>query len=112
LREFLSDLDGRYKLAVVSSSSCSEIEPMLEAGGLRQFFRTVVGGEDVKRHKPAPEPYLLAAERLGVRVPLVVEDSESGLAAGRSAGFEVLAVKHPAEVPVLVARRLAGSPNS
>jgi len=112
LREFLSDLDGRYQLAVVSSSSCSEIEPMLEAGGLRQFFRTVVGGEDVKRHKPAPEPYLLAAERLGVRVPLVVEDSESGLAAGRSAGFEVLAVKHPAEVPVLVARRLAGSPNS
>jgi len=106
LREFLSTLDGRYALAVVSSSSCSEIEPMLEAGGLRHYFRTVVGGENVKRHKPAPDPYLLAAERLGLRTPLVVEDSEAGLAAGRAAGFEVLAVKHPAEVPALVGRRL------
>jgi HAD superfamily hydrolase (TIGR01509 family) len=108
LREFLSALDGRYALAVVSSSSCSEIEPMLEAGGLRRYFRTVVGGENVKHHKPAPDPYLLAAERLGLRAPLVVEDSEAGLASGRAAGFEVLAVKHPTEVPALVGRRLAG----
>jgi beta-phosphoglucomutase len=107
LRAFLEDLDGRYVLAVVSSSSCSEIEPMLEAGGLRRFFRTVVGGENVKRHKPAPDPYLLAAERLGLRTPLVVEDSEAGLASGRAAGFEVLAVTHPTEVPALVGRRLA-----
>jgi len=108
LREFLNNLDGRYTLAVVSSSSCSEIEPMLEAGGLRGYFQTVVGGENVKRHKPAPDPYLLAAERLNLRTPLVVEDSEAGLASGRAAGFEVLAVTHPAEVPALVVRRLAG----
>ncbi len=107
LRAFLSDLEGRYALAVVSSSSCSEIEPMLEVGGLLQFFRTVVGAESVKRHKPAPDPYLLAAERLGSRAPLVVEDSDAGLAAGRAAGFEVLAVAHPSEMPALVARRLA-----
>jgi beta-phosphoglucomutase len=109
LRAFLCDLESRYMLAVVSSSSCSEVEPMLEAGGLRRFFRIVVGGENVKRHKPAPEPYLLAAERLGVRAPLVVEDSEAGLAAGRAAGFEVLAVAHPAEMLGLVSRRLAVS---
>ena len=80
---------------------------MLEAGGLRRFFDTVVGGESVKRHKPAPEPYLLAAERLGRKNPLVVEDSEAGLASGRAAGFEVLAIQHPGEVPDLVRRRLA-----
>jgi len=67
----------------------------------------VVGGENVKRHKPAPDPYLLAAERLGLHTPLVVEDSEAGLASGRAAGFEVLAVRHPTEVPDLVGRRLA-----
>jgi len=111
LREFLNALGGRYALAVVSSSSCSEIEPMLEAGGLRRFFQTVVGGENVKRHKPAPDPYLLAAERLSLSTPLVVEDSEAGLAAGRAAGFEVLAVKHPAEVPALVSRRLGVFPS-
>jgi HAD superfamily hydrolase (TIGR01509 family) len=107
LRDFLHDLDGRYTLAVVSSSSCSEIEPMLEAGGLRQYFQTVVGGENVKRHKPAPDPYLLAAERLKLRAPLVVEDSDAGLASGRAAGFEVLAVAHPSDVPRLVRERLA-----
>jgi HAD superfamily hydrolase (TIGR01509 family) len=109
LRAFLNGLDGRYKMAVVSSSSCSEIEPMLEAGGLRQYFQTVVGAENVKRHKPAPDPYLLAAERLRVRAPLVVEDSAAGLASGRAAGFEVLAVAHPMEMPALVGRRLAGT---
>jgi HAD superfamily hydrolase (TIGR01509 family) len=107
LAPFLNGLEGRYTLAVVSSSSCSEIEPMLEAGGLRQYFQTVVGGENVRRHKPAPDPYLLAAERLNLRAPLVVEDSEAGLASGRAAGFEVLAVQHPSDVPALVTRRLA-----
>jgi HAD superfamily hydrolase (TIGR01509 family) len=107
LREFLSGLDGSYKLAVVSSSSCQEIEPMLEAGGLRRLFQTVVGGGDVKRHKPAPDPYLLAAERLGACAPLVVEDSAAGIASGRAAGFEVLAVANAAGMPELVRRRLA-----
>ncbi len=109
LGAFLSELADNYVLAVVSSSSCAEIEPMLEAGGLRHFFQTVVGGENVKRHKPAPDPYLLAAERLALRAPLVVEDSAAGLAAGRAAGFEVLAIQHPSEVPTLLARRLATS---
>ena len=107
LRPFLNGLDDRYALAVVSSSSCSEIEPMLEAGGLRRYFQTVVGGENVKHHKPAPDPYLLAAERMNIRAALVVEDSEAGLASGRAAGFEVLAVRRPADVPALVAHRLA-----
>ena len=109
LSAFLNDLSSQYALAVVSSSSCSEIEPMLEAGGVRHFFRTVVGSESVKRHKPAPDPYLLAADRLGMRTPLVVEDSPAGMAAGRAAGFEVLAVPHPAEMLGLVAERLAVS---
>jgi HAD superfamily hydrolase (TIGR01509 family) len=107
LAPFLRDLAGKYRLAVVSSSSCSEIEPMLDAGGLRQYFQAVVGAESVKNYKPAPDPYLLAAERLNVLTPLVVEDSAAGLAAGRAAGFEVLAIGHPSEVPDLVARRLA-----
>ena len=107
MREFLATLDGRYKLAVVSSSSSTEIEPMLVAGGLRGYFQTIVGGDHVKRHKPAPEPYLLAAERLGVKAPLVVEDSAAGIASGHAAGFEVLVVKGPGEVAELVRRRLA-----
>jgi HAD superfamily hydrolase (TIGR01509 family) len=107
LAGFLEGLHGQYRMAVVSSSSCTEIEPMLAAGGLRPYFATIVGAESVKRYKPAPDPYLLAAERLGSRAPLVVEDSEAGIASGRAAGFAVLAVKNPADVPALVGQRLA-----
>src|SRR5664279_966265 len=52
------ELHRRFHLAVVSSSSASEIEPLLVAGGIREHFDTVVGGGDVARHKPAPDPYL------------------------------------------------------
>ena len=108
LPAFLDRLHAGYKLAVVSSSSCAEIEPLLVAGGVRQSFDTLVGGESVKHHKPAPDPYLLAAGRLGARIPLVVEDSEAGIASGRAAGFEVLPVHSPTDVPELVLRRLFG----
>ena len=106
LTTLLNDLAGSYKMAVVSSSACSEIQPILEAGGLLSFFGTVVGGGDVKRHKPAPEPYLLAAERLQVNRALVLEDSDAGVVSGRAAGFEVIRVKHPTDVPTLVRKRL------
>ena len=110
LVQLLARLDGTYRLAVVSSSSTTEIEPLLTAGGIRRHFDTIVGGESVKRHKPFPEPYLLAAERLGVRTALVLEDSAAGISSGRAAGFEVLPVKHPNEVPELLLQRLAGRP--
>jgi HAD superfamily hydrolase (TIGR01509 family) len=111
LAGFLKSLNERYKMAVVSSSSSTEIEPILAAGGLRQYFETMVGAESVRRYKPAPDPYLLAAERLGSRAPLVVEDSGAGIASGRAAGFEVLQIHHPAELPEMVGRRLSTCPN-
>jgi HAD superfamily hydrolase (TIGR01509 family) len=106
LRELLNQLEGHYKMAVVSSSSCSEIEPILVAGRLRRHFGTVVGGGDVTRQKPSPDPYLLAAERLRVSRALVLEDSAAGIASGHAAGFEVIPVKHPSEVPDLLRKRL------
>jgi beta-phosphoglucomutase len=109
LDEFLAGLHREYRLAVVTSSSCSEIDPLLAAAGLRRHFDTLVGGESVERgrHKPAPDPYRIAAEQLGARSALVVEDSEAGIESGRAAGFEVLAIRDPADMPDLVARRLS-----
>jgi len=102
----LQELHPQYAMAVVSSSATGEIEPLLAAGGLRSYFRTVVGGGDVRRHKPEPDPYLLAAERLGVKKPLVLEDSPAGIASGRAAGFDVLEIPHPAQVAELLRKRL------
>src|SRR5436189_324801 len=101
-----------YRMAVVSSSSCVEIEPILVASGMREYFETIVGGDSVKRHKPAPEPYLLAAERLGVTSALVIEDSAAGIASGQAAGFEVIAVTHPREVAGVVRERLHIEPRA
>jgi HAD superfamily hydrolase (TIGR01509 family) len=108
LAALLDELQPEYKLAVVSSSSCAEIEPLLVSAGLRGYFQTIVGGESVQRHKPAPDPYLLAAERLAARAALVVEDSEAGLESGRAAGFEALRIVHPNDTADAVRRRLIG----
>jgi HAD superfamily hydrolase (TIGR01509 family) len=106
LAGMLPGLHRQFRLAVVSSSSCSEIEPLLARGGIREHFDTVVGGGDVKTQKPSPEPYLLAATRLGVDTALVLEDSAAGIASGRAAGFEVIPVRHPTEVAGLLRQRL------
>jgi len=108
LQPLLERLHREYRLAVVSSSSRMEIEPPLEARRLRGYFGALVTGEDVERHKPAPDPYLLAARLLGVRAPLVVEDSAPGIASGRAAGFPVLAVASAAEMPGRLLTCLSG----
>jgi HAD superfamily hydrolase (TIGR01509 family) len=105
----IEEICRKYKLAVVSSSYKSEVEPPLIRGGIRQYFKFLVTGEDVEHFKPSPEPYLLAAERLGARRPLVIEDSDAGVASGRAAGFEVLRVSAVGNVGREVRERLAAS---
>lgn len=105
VREFLLVYD-RLPMGLVTSSHRIEVEPVLEAVGVRQRFGGAVFGDEVKNLKPHPEPYLLAAERLGVSRPLVFEDSEAGMASARAAGFEAVQVKHPSEIPGLASRLL------
>ena len=67
---------------------------------------TVVHGGEVKQHKPAPDPYLLALERLGVSRAVAVEDSAAGIASARAAGLDVIAIPDAAEVCRLVREHL------
>jgi beta-phosphoglucomutase len=105
--ELVRDLSTDYKLAVVSSSSRTEVEPPIEAAGVRPCFQAFVCGREVPNLKPAPDPYLKAAELLGARRPLVIEDSDAGVASGKAAGFEVLRVSKPDRVPAEVRALLA-----
>lgn len=59
-------------------------------------FATVVAGDDVTHGKPHPEPYLMAAARLGVEPGrcLALEDSPTGLASAVAAGIPALGVEH------------------
>lgn len=95
-----------YRLAVVTSSGQTEVEPVLEKAGLRSFFDAAVYHADTRQHKPAPDPYLLAVEKLGVRTALAVEDSDAGLESARAAGVDVLRVRSPEEMPALLRQRL------
>jgi len=102
----LEEIHSLYTLAVVSSSYKTEVEPPLIRGGIRPCFQLLITGEDVQHFKPSPEPYLLAAQRLGAKRPLVIEDSDVGVASGRAAGFEVLRVSAVENVGREVRERL------
>jgi len=85
--------------ALVTSSYRNLTEPVVrDAGGA---LAVVIPGDEVERPKPDPQPYLLAARRLGVAPGdcVVVEDSRVGVAAGLASGAHVLAVESDVELP-------------
>jgi HAD superfamily hydrolase (TIGR01509 family) len=83
-------------LAVASSGTRTYVEHVLERLGVAGAFAAVVSGEEVASGKPAPDVYLLAAERLGAEPAdcVAVEDAPPGIAAARAAGMRVVAVPH------------------
>lgn len=80
--------------AVATSATRGDLERLLTAIGIRRHFSVVVTAEDVRRGKPDPEVYLLAAR--GLRLPpaacLVFEDAPVGVHAARAAGMRVVGV--------------------
>ena len=82
------------RLAVASSSTANLIEKVLARFELRSHFDVVVSGEAVTHAKPAPDIFLVAAEKLGVaaREAVVLEDSIAGVHAANAANIAVIAV--------------------
>ena len=80
----------KRKLAVGSGSKRESVLKTLDTLGLRDFFPVIVAAEDTARGKPAPDVFLLAAERLGVAPSrcLVFEDAELGIQAAEAAGMK------------------------
>ncbi|ORT60174.1 HAD family hydrolase [Streptomyces sp. CB03238] len=90
-KELLSSLpDGRW--AVVTSATRPLAEARLREAGIDA--PVVIAADDITRGKPDPEPYLLAAARLGVDPArcVVFEDAPAGLSAGRAAGMTTVAL--------------------
>ncbi|MEV4360189.1 HAD family phosphatase [Nonomuraea sp. NPDC049625] len=86
---------GRVPLAVASGGSRRGVEEGLRATGLRPLFDAVVTRDDVRYGKPAPDVYVLAAERLEVDPAHCVayEDTDEGAAAALAAGMRVIDVR-------------------
>jgi HAD superfamily hydrolase (TIGR01509 family) len=101
------DLQDRgVEIAVASSSVRERLDRTLARAGLA--FETTIAGDEVEHGKPAPDMFLLAAEKLGVTPErcVVVEDSPPGVAAGRAAGMPTLGVRRNSRVDLSGATRV------
>ena len=83
---------GRLPMVVVSGGPRSAVVESLDAVGVTGLFDFIITADDVERGKPAPDGYLLAIERLGVRAEdcIAYEDTGSGIASAQAAGVRVI----------------------
>jgi len=90
---------GTIPFAVVSGSTRDSVTRSLKTLGILEKFETLVCAGDYTKSKPDPEPFLIAAERLGVAPEdcLVFEDTEMGIQAATAAGMASVKVLQPWE---------------
>ncbi|MEU4211155.1 HAD family phosphatase [Streptomyces sp. NPDC026206] len=110
-RRLLAELAAHsVPTALVSASHRTIIDRVLHSLG-PQHFTLTVAGDELARTKPHPDPYLLAAARLGVDPArcAVVEDTMTGVTAAEAAGCRVVAVPSLAPIPPALGRTVVGS---
>ncbi|HET9114501.1 MAG TPA: HAD-IA family hydrolase [Gaiellaceae bacterium] len=86
--------DAGRRLGIVTAKRRATVELAFDRVPLRHLFETIVGGDETERHKPDPEPLLLAAERLGADPAdtAYVGDSPFDVRAAKAAGMFAVAV--------------------
>lgn len=89
-------LAAAYPVGIASGALRAEIELMLRGARLLDSFRFIVSSGETEHTKPAPDPYLRAAELHGVAPAacLAIEDSHWGLQSARAAGMRTVAITH------------------
>jgi HAD superfamily hydrolase (TIGR01509 family) len=109
-RELLAEVTGAgLPSALVTSSERQIMEAVIPKLGMN--FGATVCAEDVREGKPAAEPYLRAAQLLGVEPPdcIALEDSPNGVASAEAAGCLVVAVPSLLPIPTRAGRVVASS---
>lgn len=86
--------ENNLKLGIASGTDPDVIKRNMKLVGAVDYFQAFAGGADVKNGKPAPDVFLLAAERLGVNPEncVIFEDSSNGILAGHRAGMKCIGV--------------------
>jgi HAD superfamily hydrolase (TIGR01509 family) len=89
-----TSLSESYTIGCVSNSIRSTIEKCLKGMGIFEFFKLIISNEDCKEPKPAPEPYLLAFQRLGVNPYecAIFEDSSYGRTSAFKSGGHLIPI--------------------
>lgn len=82
---------------LASSNDRPVVEKIVRLLGLEKYLKAVVSADDAARAKPAPDVFLLAAQKIGVSPDrcLVVEDASNGIRAAKAAGMSCIAYKNP-----------------
>jgi HAD superfamily hydrolase (TIGR01509 family) len=90
---------GNIPFAVVSGSVRESVVKSLTAVGILDLFETLVCAGEYEHGKPAPDPFLMAAERLGIAPKdcLVFEDADAGIEAAKAAGMAWVRILQPHE---------------
>jgi len=85
---------NNLKIALASSATLKYINIVLDKFDLRNYFDVILSGDDVKKGKPDPEVYLVAAEKLGLKPSecVVLEDALNGIKAAKAAGCKCIAI--------------------
>ena len=90
-----------FPTALASGSHPSLIKAVIQDPRMQDKFRVIVAADEVGAGKPAPDVYLEAARRLGIKPEQCVclEDSGNGILSGKRAGMKVIAVPDPQSPP-------------
>ena len=93
--QLLEFLRQKGKLCSVASSTKScYVDAYLRAAGIREYFKTITGGEEVENSKPAPDIFIRACRKENIlpHEAIVIEDSPNGVRAALSAGIRVICI--------------------
>ena len=88
--DVVRSVHGQAPISVASGSDISLVKPSLRITELDHFFEIIITPADVDRGKPAPDMFLLAAEKMGIAPErcLVFEDGQAGIDAANAAGMQ------------------------
>lgn len=95
IRELLDFLkEQHFKIGLASSTRKELVEKELKMENLYGYFDIIVGGDELKHSKPAPDIYLMACEQIGTEPSdaYAIEDSYNGIRSASSAGMKAIMV--------------------
>ncbi|MFZ0452542.1 MAG: HAD family phosphatase [Ignavibacteriaceae bacterium] len=93
-KEVVEALFGKYLMGIVTSSRKDHFDLIHKPLGILKYFDFVLTGDNYKKFKPDPEPYLLAVEKSGFHKNecIAIEDSERGLISAKAAGIHCFVI--------------------